>query len=176
VQLSPVATPQAPGAARGPRPGPPRPSPGELAPRSVPPPHLTTEAPERRPIAERTQVEAAFAEGWQRLGADDFAGATAAFERAVVLEPTSAIAEDARYWLAVALVRGKHDQEAKSALTDFLERHPGSPRAGEAALMLGWILYDAHDASGARKNFEAAARSRSPRVQAAAQDGLHALE
>jgi TolA-binding protein len=65
--------------------------------------------------------------------------------RALQATPTSALAEDARYWEAVALARQGSAAKARQAMYEFTRLFPGSPRAGEVSAMLGWLLIESHE-------------------------------
>jgi TolA-binding protein len=123
----------------------------------------------------RSAEELAYDEAWQALRANNFGRAASGFSRVLLLAPDSALVEDAGFWRAVALARGKRSAEAVPAFRDFLETYPRSPRAGEAAAMLGWILIDARAYDEAAERFRAAVRDASPAVRSSAQAGLDAL-
>jgi len=59
------------------------------------------------------------------------------------LAPDSALVEDASFWRAVALARGKRIADALSAFREFLDGYARSARAGEASAALDWLLVDA---------------------------------
>ena len=93
----------------------------------------------------------------------------------MLLAPDGPLVEDASYWHAVALARGKRSAEALSAFRDVLDAHAGSPHAGDASAMLGWLLIDARVYDEAARRFTAAATDRDPAVRRSAQAGLDAL-
>jgi TolA-binding protein len=72
----------------------------------------------------------------------------------------------------VALARSGQSAAARDGLSEFLRLHPRSPRAGEASVMLGWMLLDAGDRTGAFRRFKAAAGDRDASVRASAEKGL----
>ena len=82
-----------------------------------------------------TPAEAAFVEGWSAFRAGLLAKAIEAFGDASRLDPAGPLAEDARYWRAVALTRAGAPS-APAELAAFLRRHPHSAHAAEAA----WLL------------------------------------
>jgi len=127
------------------------------------------------PAVAKSSDEIAYEDGWAAMRAQDYGKAAAAFSRVLLLAPDSALVEDAAYWHAVALARGKRSAEALSAFRDFLDEHAASPRAGEASAMLGWLLVDTHDYDEALRRFRAAAGARDPKVRASAQAGIDAL-
>jgi hypothetical protein len=141
-------------------------------PAEAPPAPAAVAAP-RAPV--RSAEELAYDEAWQALRANNFGRAASGFSRVLLLAPDSALVEDAGFWRAVALARGKRSAEAVPAFRDFLETYPRSPRAGEAAAMLGWILIDARAYDEAAERFRAAVRDASPAVRSSAQAGLDAL-
>jgi hypothetical protein len=126
--------------------------------------------------ASGTAAEQEFRQGWTALREGDLGRAARAFERAVRLDPTDSIVEDARFWRAVALVRARRSPEAEVALRLFLQKHPASPRFGEASVTLGWLLLDRGDRQGARGLFEAARHDRVASVRASARSGLARLQ
>lgn len=131
--------------------------------------------PGATPVPLPAPADAAFQEGWAALRRDDAAGAAAAFELSARSAGEDAIAEDAWYWRAVALARGKRSDAARGAFAAFLDRYPGSPRAGEASAMLGWLLLTIDDLDGAEAHFRAAADDRVDTVRASARAGLKAV-
>jgi len=117
-------------------------------------------------------AEVAFSEGWQAFHAFDYPRAAAAMRRAVEAAPTAALAEDARYWEAVALARQGSVSRARQAMEEFLRRSPGSPRAGEVSAMLGWSLLESHELSAAEQRFRSAEHDGAPAVRESAKKGL----
>ena len=117
-------------------------------------------------------AELAFSEGWQAFRSGDYPGAIAGMRRALRAAPTSALAEDARYWEAVALARQGSVAQSRAVMEDFLRHFPGSPRAGEVSAMLGWFLVESHDWAAAERRFRAAESDRAPAVRESAKKGL----
>jgi TolA-binding protein len=141
------------------------------------PPEPTPASPEPKPAgdAARTPEERSYDEAWEALRANDFAAAARGFARILLLAPDSPLVEDASFWHAVALARGKRSAEAGSAFRDFLETYPSSARTGEASAMLGWLLIDARAYDDAARRFRAAVGDASAAVRASAKAGLDAL-
>jgi FecR protein len=152
------------------------------------PPHVTEQArptvddpsaasPPVQPPTDpaRPPEELLYDQAWEALRANDFAKAASGFARVLLLAPESPLVEDASFWHAVALARGKRSAEALSAFRDFLDTYARSSRAGEASVMLGWILIDARMYDEAARRFRAAASDPSPAVRGSAQAGLDAL-
>ncbi|HEX4416706.1 MAG TPA: FecR domain-containing protein [Kofleriaceae bacterium] len=123
----------------------------------------------------RSPEEQSYDQAWEALRASNFLKAASGFTRVVLLAPDSPLVEDASFWRAVALARGKQPAEARSAFVDFLGGFPRSARAGEASAMLGWILIDARELDEARRRFRAALGDPSPAVRRSAAAGLDAL-
>ncbi len=119
-------------------------------------------------------VELAFARGWSALRANDFETAAQAFGRAAAERNDNGLHEDASFWKGVALDRANHPAEAREALTRFLALYPGSNRAAEASVMLGWLLLHAGDVTAAEARFGAALGDPSERVRQSARAGLAA--
>jgi TolA-binding protein len=125
--------------------------------------------------ASRAAVQQAYDQAWAALRAGAFDRAAAAFERAAARDRTGSIAEDARYWRAVALARGGQAPAAKTAFETFLADHADSPRAGEASVMLGWLLFDDGNYQAAARRFRAGAADPSDRIRTSAAKGLSAI-
>jgi TolA-binding protein len=123
----------------------------------------------------RAAEEKSYDEAWVALRSGEFARAASEFARVVLLEPDSALVEDASFWRAVALARAKRSLEAVSAFHDFLALYARSARAGEASAMLGWLLIDAGAFDEAARRFDAAAGDADPAVRRSARSGLDAL-
>jgi TolA-binding protein len=136
-----------------------------VAPPSPPSPDPAPRAPE----------EVSYDDAWAALRAGDFSHAAGGFARVVLLAPDRPLGEDAGYWRAVALARGKRSLEAVAAFHDFLDGYPRSPRARQASAMLGWLLIDARVFDEAGRRFQAAAGDPDPAVRRSAQSGLDAL-
>jgi hypothetical protein len=122
----------------------------------------------------RANVELAFARGWSALRANEFEAAAQAFGQAAAERNDNALCEDASFWKGVALDRASHPTEAQAALTRFLVLYPRSDRAGEASVMLGWLLLRAGDVAGAETRFGGALGDPSERVRRSARAGLAA--
>ncbi|HEX2689504.1 MAG TPA: FecR domain-containing protein [Kofleriaceae bacterium] len=123
----------------------------------------------------RPPEELLYDQAWEALRANNFAKAASGFARVLLLAPDSPLVEDASFWHAVALARGKRSAEARSACRDFLDAYARSSRAGEANAMLGWILIDARLYDEAARRFREAAGDPSAAVRGSAQAGLDAL-
>lgn len=117
-------------------------------------------------------AELAFSAGWQAFRSGDYSGAIAGMRRALRAAPTSALAEDARYWEAVALARQGSMAQSRAVMEEFLRRFPVSPRAGEVSAMLGWFLVESHEWTAAERRFRAAENDRAPAVRESAKKGL----
>jgi len=126
------------------------------------------------PGAPQSEAEIAFARGWRALGAGDFGAAAEAFGRAAGPRRENTLSEDACFWRAVAFDRAGRFGEAQSAFGEFLSRYPRSDRAGEASVMLGWLLLRAGDAPSAAARFGSALDDPGERVRGSAQAGLAA--
>ena len=124
--------------------------------------------------ASQANVELAFARGWSALRTNDFGAAADAFGQAASARADNALSEDALFWTGVALDRANRLAEAQEALTRFLLRYPRSDRAGEASVMLGWLLLRAGDTSAADARFGSALGDPAERVRRSARAGLAA--
>jgi TolA-binding protein len=141
-----------------------------------PAPHAQVHTTPLVPAAARpTADQLAYNDAWTALRGAQFAVAAAAFTKALVAAPEGALADDARFWRAVALARGHAAGSAMTAFRELVDEHPGSTHAGEASAMLGWLLVDAKRLDEARERFAAATNDPSPKVRASAQAGIDAL-
>jgi TolA-binding protein len=86
------------------------------------------------------------------------------------------LSEDAWFWLAVCQARIPRPAEARATLAAFIARFPHSPRVGEAADMLGWLLIDSGDLDGAERAFATAALRAGAGVRHSAKEGLRAVQ
>lgn len=130
---------------------------------------------EREADATGASVERSYDQAWAALRASDFNRAASGFARVVLLAPDEPLVEDASFWRAVALARGQRATEARSAFRDFLDSFSGSPHAGEASAMLGWLLLDVRSYDEAAHRFTIAARDANLAVRRSARAGLDAL-
>lgn len=125
--------------------------------------------------AGRGEAQQAFDDGWRALRSNQFDDAAAGFERAARAAGDRRLTEDARYWRAVALGRAGKSVDAIEAFELFVARHRDSSRAGEASVMLGWLLYDAEELAAAERRFRAALDDHSERVRKSAAEGVDAV-
>ncbi|HET9992429.1 MAG TPA: tetratricopeptide repeat protein, partial [Kofleriaceae bacterium] len=128
------------------------------------------------PPAAPSQDQVAYVDAWTALRGAHFEDAAAQFAKALTAAPDGALADDARFWHAVALARGHAARPALAAFRELVDEHPGSTHAGEASAMLGWLLVDAKRLDEARERFAAATNDPSPKVRASAQAGMDALD
>ncbi len=119
--------------------------------------------------------ESEFRRGWALLRAGDASAASKAFANACSDAGADA-REDACYWSGVAAKRAGQLSASRDALVKFISAFPSSARAGEAAALLGWLLYDDGDLDGAERRFRTAAKDRVPSVRDSAARGLSAIE
>lgn len=77
--------------------------------------------------------ELAFKEAWQSIEKGDFASAAKRLEG---VEGGSALAEDAEYWRAIALIKSGQAQAGEQQLEAFLKKHPTSRRRDEVLAAL----------------------------------------
>jgi hypothetical protein len=136
---------------------------------------------EAQVAVQRTPAEIAFASGWRTLRARKYGPAASAFERAAQASENASsstgalLAEDARYWQAVALARADRNDEARATMALFLDRYPKSARAGEVSVMLGWLLLEVQDRRHAAVRFRAATADHVAAVRRSARAGLAML-
>ena len=115
---------------------------------------------------------ALFDSGWASLRAGHARDAAETFAELERRARGRAIQEDALYWRAVATARCKETESAGRQFREFLAKFPRSARRGEAAVALGWILFDAGDIGEARRAFEQAASDPAAGVRASAAEGM----
>lgn len=123
-------------------------------------------------------AERAFLDGWTALRQGRHQIAAAYFTRAAEESggaTSASLLEDARFWRAVALARAGQHPQAVAALRDFLRQHPGSARAGEATVILGWQLLREGQLDEAQRCFEAAASDPHSAIRDNARSGLTAV-
>ena len=125
---------------------------------------------------EPSRAEVAFDVGYRAVKRGDYAQAVAELEVAIAAAQHLPLAEDARYWLAVALARAGKNKRATVAMDDFLRRHGRSLRAGEIAVMYGWISVEQGELDRARRLFGRARADAVKRVRDSAMEGLRAVE
>ena len=89
--------------------------------------------------------------------------------------PRGSLADEASFWRATSLARGGHTDEALPAFEEFLGTYRSSPRRGEAATILGWLLIDAHRPAEAAPLLRGAADDPDAKVRKSARDGLDVL-
>ncbi len=107
-------------------------------------PALVAKYPEH-PLAARIRWDLA-ARAYKR---GDWSAAEELFKRHIEDNPHAANLGDARYYRAEALRQLGRTDDAAGAYRKYLSSHPKHPRASDAAMSLGAMLYDAGDAAGA---------------------------
>jgi TolA-binding protein len=85
------------------------------------------------------------------------------------------LAEDARYWKAMALAR-TGSRHAVDELTSFVATYRSSVHFEDASLLLGWKLLEAGRRDEAARHFRVALGSASKDVRDSANAGLIQLE
>ena len=128
------------------------------------------------PKAAASATERSFEAGWRALRAKDYQRAALFFERAIAANSDDPLAQDAGYWRAIALARCQRRAAARQAMREFIARYPGSSRAGELSVMLGWSLIEAGNPEAARPHFQRASSQKSRKIADAARAGLREVE
>ncbi|MCW5805619.1 MAG: hypothetical protein KIT31_24830, partial [Deltaproteobacteria bacterium] len=124
----------------------------------------------------KREIERRFEAGWKLLREGKAAEAAAELGAAAEASPDDALAVDARYFQAVALVRAGKGREAETVLVAFLDRAGlQSLRRGRAAVLLGRLLAERGAADAARAWYRSAVDDPDAGVAAAARAGLEAL-
>lgn len=101
------------------------------------------------------------------------AEAAAAFDRAARL--SGPLRADAEWWHLVALGRSGADGATRAAAKGFIARRPMSPRAAKAAVMLGWIEFEAGRVAAAERAFTRGKTARDAATRGRAEEGLAAI-
>ncbi len=127
------------------------------------------------PPPRRSMGQQAFDDGWEALRTGEFTAASKAFERAIAQTSDPSTLEDAAFWRGVALARAGELGTAAQVFEAFLIAYPASPRGGEVAVMLGWLLFERGDTASALRRFELGARDPSARVRDSAAAGQRAV-
>ena len=139
-------------------------------------PVAEVQAPVQTSVVAAKPGELDFKNGVTALRAGDADGATRSFTAACSAARGNALDEDACFWVGAAARRAGQTATARTALASFLQRFPSSVRAGEAAALLGWILYDAGELDAAEAKFRIGVTDRAPRVKESADRGLAAIQ
>jgi tetratricopeptide (TPR) repeat protein len=130
----------------------------------------------RESVPAPSPAEAAFVEAWSAFRAGRFGGAINAFGDVLRLDPAGPLAEDARYWRAVAMARtGALPRNIIDEVAAFLRQYPHSAHADEASLLLGWKLVDAGRRDEAARYFQVALQARAKEVRESARAGIDGL-
>ncbi len=127
------------------------------------------------PIA-RTPDAIALDEAWSAMRTSKFSAAATAFARVVAIAPDGSLADDARYWAAVAHSRAGERDAAIVAFRELVDRHPTSAHVDEASVMLGWLLLETNALDEARRRFVAGAGATASEVRDSARAGLESLD
>lgn len=149
-----------------------RPKPVTQPSNTVPPTTAPSIAPASTPIAPAQPTD--FQTGWSALQAGAYAKAIPAFEAA--MQAGGPLAQDARWWHAVALGRAGREGAMRKALRRFITRYPGAARAPEAQVMLGWSLFAAGQIDAADAAFDAGAKAGRPAARQSARKGRQAVQ
>ncbi|MEK7388419.1 MAG: tetratricopeptide repeat protein [Elusimicrobiota bacterium] len=83
----------------------------------------------------------------------DWAGAENLFRRHIESSPRAETLADARFYHAECLRQLNRTQDAAEAYRRFLREHPKHPRAQDAAMNLGGMLFDAGDFPGSAQAY-----------------------
>jgi hypothetical protein len=142
----------------------------------VPPP-IVVIAPVKRVSVHAPSVDQlAYDDAWSALREKRFDDAIVAFGHTLAAAPDGPLADDARFWQAVAYGRAQKSAEAMHAFRTLVDEHPGSSHASEASVMLGWLLVDAKQFAEARERFGIGVDNQNASVRASARAGIAALK
>ena len=131
--------------------------------------------PRKKPALKASADQLAYNDGWRALRQSHFDEAVVAFTRTIASDPDGALADDARFWQAVALGRASRSGDAIVAFRALVDEHPGSSHSAEASVMLGWLLVDAKQLREARERFSAGVDDATASVRESARAGIAAL-
>jgi TolA-binding protein len=122
-----------------------------------------------------TRQEQLYDDAWDALRARRFDQAAAGFGRVLAESPQGSLADEAAFWRATSLARGGHTEKALPAFEEFLGKYRSSPRRGEAATILGWLLIDAHRPDEAAPLLRGAVDDPDAKIRKSARDGLDVI-
>lgn len=108
------------------------------------------------PLRAETEAEATFRAGWAAFARGAYDDAAERLARAIALDPTAPLAEDAAYTRAVAFARAARRDDAIAAFGAYLGAHPSGARVDEARVALGELLVEGGHVDEARPHLEAA--------------------
>ena len=128
-------------------PTPPQPS---LTETNLPAPAVSRPEPDTTAIG-RVAEEVAYNDAKGLLEDGQYIPAVGAFRKFILAYPASPLVPNAQYWLAETYYKTR---QFKAALNEFLvvvDKHPGSPKALDAKLKIGFIHYELQDWQLARQ-------------------------
>ncbi|MFC1665078.1 tol-pal system protein YbgF [Pseudomonadota bacterium] len=133
---------------------------------SSPPPFARANIPISDPVAEQTLYENAF----ELLKQSRYNEAIRGFNNLLFTYPSSALADDAQYWIAEAHYVTRGFESALLGFRTVVARYPNSPRVPDAMLRIGYIQYEVGAYNQARQTLgELVTRYPSSRVAVSAQ-------
>lgn len=139
-------------------------------PRREPPTQLAVaELTARASVDAPDDVERAFREGWGALRRGQ--PQQAALWLSAVPEQ-HALAEDARYWQGIALVRANRLEEAAQLLARFIDSYPNAVRGDEVALLLGRVFLQQNKQKQAVAQFARGLLADDPNTRARAAEAM----
>ena len=141
----------------------------------VPSPVVVLAPLKRPPVHVARADQLAYDDAWSALREKRFDEAVVAFGHTLGAAPDGPLADDARFWQAVAYGRAQKAAEAIHAFRALVDEHPGSSHASEASVMLGWLLVDAKQYPEARERFGIGIDDQNASVRASARAGIAAL-
>jgi TolA-binding protein len=122
-----------------------------------------------------TREEELYDDAWDSLRARRFEAAARGFAAVLAESPNGSLADEAAFWRATSLARGGDSESAVGAFREFVGKYRASPRRGEAATILGWLLVDARRPDEAAALFRGALGDADANVRRSARDGLDAI-
>jgi TolA-binding protein len=103
-----------------------------------------------------TSAEAEYALASKYLDLNEYKSATAAFRKAIELDPTGkeGRTELAYYHLAVCLASDREQSQAQEVLEEFARRYPDSQLAADALILQGQVYYHEGDWARSMETFK----------------------
>jgi tol-pal system protein YbgF len=105
-------------------------------------------------MGNRRTDKGAYQAAFDLLKAGQYDRAIAGFQAFLSTYPSSALADNAQYWLGEAYYVNKQFPESLTAFQRVVEKYPGSRKLPDALLKIGYCDYELKDYSAARSALE----------------------
>lgn len=127
------------------------------------------------PVPKASPAELAFASGYRALKQRRYPQAIADFNTAIKTGSDHAMRGDSRYWRSIAMAKSGQNTQAIASMSEFIDHHNTSPRAGEIATMLGWLYLERGKLERASALFKRGQQDTSAKVRNSAEAGQKAI-